>query len=59
MRGMITLFLRMVKHEENAKEIAEFLTNNEYILNVLYPGRGGMISFRIKNEKNVDYFYDV
>ncbi|MDQ0205894.1 methionine biosynthesis PLP-dependent protein [Alkalicoccobacillus murimartini] len=49
-RGMKTLALRMEKHEQNAKEIVEYLENAEEVDEVLYPGRGGMISFRVKDE---------
>ncbi|WP_019155668.1 methionine biosynthesis PLP-dependent protein [Robertmurraya massiliosenegalensis] len=50
MRGMKTLALRMEKHEQNAKQLVEFLSAHNDIKDVLYPGRGGMISFRVQNE---------
>ncbi|MCT8138867.1 methionine biosynthesis PLP-dependent protein [Anaerobacillus sp. CMMVII] len=53
-RGMKTLALRMEKHEENAKAIAKFLSEHPLITDVLYPGRGGMLSFRIKDAKWVN-----
>jgi cystathionine gamma-synthase len=56
MRGMKTLSLRMERHEKNAKEIVEFLKNHDSIVDVLYPGKGGMISFRINSEKWVNPF---
>jgi cystathionine beta-lyase len=65
-RGIKTLHVRMDRHSENAEFIADFLSNNEAIKNVYYPGlkdsqdysiqknqaktAGGMISF-ILNEK--------
>lgn len=49
-RGMKTLALRMEKHEENAKAVANFLLDHPKVTDVLYPGRGGMLSFRIENE---------
>lgn len=55
-RGMKTLPLRMKQHEQNAKIIYEFLSNHEAVTDVLYPGRGGMLSFRIKEENWVDPF---
>lgn len=55
-RGMKTLALRMAKHEENAKAVAQFLVNHRCVTDVLYPGRGGMLSFRIRNEHWVDSF---
>lgn len=56
MRGMKTLFLRMQKHEENAKEIVKYLKNHNDVLNVLYAGHGGMVSFRLKKEEWIDSF---
>jgi len=56
MRGMKTLALRMEKHEKNALEIAGFLKTHPAILDVIYPGRGGMVSFRIHQEHWVDSF---
>ncbi|BDG34846.1 methionine biosynthesis PLP-dependent protein [Parageobacillus sp. VR-IP] len=55
-RGMKTLALRMRQHEENAKRISEFLASHEDITDVLYPGRGGMLSFRLREEKWVNRF---
>lgn len=55
-RGMKTLSIRMEKHEQNAKDIVHFLSNHNAVTDVLYPGRGGMISFRIKNESWVNSF---
>lgn len=55
-RGLKTLSLRMERHEKNAKELAEFLTSHDAVTDVLYPGNGGMISFRIKEESWVNPF---
>ncbi|MCM3033276.1 methionine biosynthesis PLP-dependent protein [Niallia sp. MER 6] len=56
MRGMKTLALRMEKHEENAKALQTFLQGHDAVLDVLYPGRGGMISFRVHDEAWVNPF---
>lgn len=56
MRGMKTLSLRLEKHEENAKALSKFLQEHSAVVDVLYPGRGGMISFRIQDEKWVNPF---
>ncbi|XQY92859.1 methionine biosynthesis PLP-dependent protein [Metabacillus sp. HB246100] len=56
MRGMKTLSLRMRQHEANAKQVAEFLEESPDIQDVLYPGKGGMLSFRFKDEKWVNSF---
>jgi cystathionine gamma-synthase len=55
-RGMKTLSLRMERHERNAKAIVEYFQGHKDISDVLYPGRGGMVSFRIKDEAWVDPF---
>lgn len=52
-RGMKTLALRMRQHEANAKEIIPFLESHPLVTEVLYPGRGGMLSFCIKEEDMV------
>lgn len=53
-RGMKTLALRMEKHQQNAKAIAEYLKKHPAITDVLYPGKGGMLSFRLKKIEWVD-----
>ncbi|MFC2947088.1 methionine biosynthesis PLP-dependent protein [Virgibacillus sediminis] len=54
MRGLKTLSLRMDRHQENTRKIAEFLEGHTAVENVLYPGKGGMLSFRLKNSDWVD-----
>lgn len=54
MRGMKTLALRMKQHEENAKQVVTFLNEHPAIDEVLYTGRGGMVSFRVKHEECVN-----
>ncbi|TKC19381.1 methionine biosynthesis PLP-dependent protein [Robertmurraya kyonggiensis] len=56
MRGMKTLALRMDRHEQNAKALVEYLSKHHSITDVLYPGRGGMISFRVQDEAWVNPF---
>ncbi|KHE72019.1 methionine biosynthesis PLP-dependent protein [Halobacillus sp. BBL2006] len=56
MRGMKTLPLRMRQHEANAKAIVKYLENHEAVADVLYPGQGGMISFRLQEEAWVNPF---
>lgn len=55
-RGLKTLSLRMDKHEENAKQVAAFLSKEPTVENVLYPGKGGMLSFRLNKSEWVDTF---
>ncbi|MFY4774388.1 methionine biosynthesis PLP-dependent protein [Metabacillus sp. RGM 3146] len=55
-RGLKTLSLRMEQHNRNAKELAAFLESLPEIADVLYPGKGGMLSFRVQHEKWVNPF---
>ena len=48
-RGLKTLPLRMKQHEANAKAIAVYLDTEPAVSEVLYPGQGGMLSFRTAN----------
>ena len=56
LRGMKTLALRMQRHEENAKAVAEFLCQQPQVKDVLYPNKGGMLSFRLQDENWVNTF---
>lgn len=57
-RGLKTLHLRMKQHDSNAKVIAEFLKSESAIKDVLYPGKGGMLSFRLQKSKWVGPFLE-
>ncbi len=66
LRGTKTLHVRMQRHDENARRIAEWLVRHRDVENVIYPGLethpqhalarrqqtgfGGMISFTIKGD---------
>ena len=66
LRGLKTLALRMQRHTENAKQVAEWLAGHDAVESVLYPGLpehpgheiakrqmddfGGMISFLAESE---------
>lgn len=66
LRGVKTLHVRMQRHCENGKAVAEFLSNHPKVGEVYYPGFeshpnhdiakkqmkdfGGMVSFRLKDE---------
>ncbi|MGE6752949.1 methionine biosynthesis PLP-dependent protein [Rossellomorea sp. NPDC071047] len=56
LRGMKTLSLRMAQHEKNARKLAEYLDSHDCVTDVLYPGKGGMLSFRIAREEWVAPF---
>lgn len=67
MRGIKTLGIRMEEHEQNAREIVDFLVQHKEVKNVYYPGLsshpnhsiavtqargfGGMISFEVESEE--------
>ncbi|MTW86553.1 methionine biosynthesis PLP-dependent protein [Virgibacillus dakarensis] len=55
-RGLKTLSLRMEKHQENARNLATFLDDEPNVTDVLYPGKGGMLSFRLQKSEWVDLF---
>ncbi|TNG94682.1 methionine biosynthesis PLP-dependent protein [Pasteurellaceae bacterium USgator11] len=55
-RGLKTLALRMERHQQNAQEIAKFLAEQDQVLDVLYSGKSGMLSFRLKDENWVNPF---
>ncbi|MBA5629054.1 cystathionine gamma-synthase [Moheibacter sp. BDHS18] len=70
LRGIKTLHVRMQRHCENGKKVAEFLSNHPKVENVYYPGLenhpnhevakkqmrdfGGMVTFTFKSEKKED-----
>ncbi len=74
LRGIKTLAVRMDRHNENAKSVAEYLNRHEKIEKVIYPGLpahpqhdlakrqmcgfGGMLAFSLKDEKEVPLFLD-
>ena len=53
MRGLKTLKLRMEKSTANARELAAHLEKSPHIREVLYTGKGGMISIKLADEKKV------
>lgn len=55
-RGIKTLHLRMERHGQNAKAIVQYLQEEPLVTDILYPGKGGMISFRIQTKEMVDPF---
>lgn len=58
MRGLKTLPLRMRQHEENAKQLRNYLKNEPKVRNVLYAGQGGMLSFRLQKSEWVGPFLE-
>ena len=72
LRGIKTLHVRMQRHCENTKKIADFLNSNARVDHVYWPGfdfhknhdiankqmddYGGMLSFKVKSNNNGDVF---
>ncbi|MCT2536933.1 methionine biosynthesis PLP-dependent protein [Aquibacillus koreensis] len=52
-RGLKTLPLRMRQHQDNAEKIVSYLRQEPKVTDVLYAGKGGMLSFRLKDSKLV------
>lgn len=46
----------MKQHEENAHAIVAYLNDEDGVTDVFYPGRGGMISFRLQDETWINPF---
>jgi cystathionine gamma-synthase len=55
-RGLKTLHVRMKQHDANAKELVSYLKNEPLVDDVLYAGKGGMISFRLRESEWIDPF---
>ena len=53
MRGLKTLKLRMEASTANAQEVVAFLEKSPAVKEVLYPGKGGMISFKVANQDKI------
>jgi cystathionine gamma-synthase len=45
-RGLRTLHLRVAAHTENGRAVSDFLRSADGVLDVRWPGFGGMVSFR-------------
>ncbi|ALC90480.1 cystathionine gamma-synthase [Bacillus sp. FJAT-18017] len=50
-RGLKTLGLRMERHQQNASDIVNYFKERPEVRDVLYPGKGGMVSFRVQKEE--------
>jgi len=72
LRGIKTLHIRMQRHSENGRAIADYLTRHEKVAEVFYPGLttdpnhdiakkqmkdfGGMVSFKLKDNSEKEVF---
>ncbi|WP_342527792.1 aminotransferase class I/II-fold pyridoxal phosphate-dependent enzyme [Chryseomicrobium sp. FSL W7-1435] len=57
-RSLKTLGLRVERQQSNAQALAAFLQAHPAIDSVLYPGQGGMLSFRLQREEWVPLFLE-
>ena len=48
----------MKQHDENAKIIVNYLKDEPLVTDVLYPGKGGMLSFRLNDSELVGPFLE-
>ena len=55
LRGLKTLALRMERSTQNAQEVVAFLKSSPAVKEVLYPGKGGMISFKVVDESKIPH----
>lgn len=55
-RGLKTLALRIRQHQDNAKKIVAYLNEQPLVTKVLYPGKGGMVSFELTKKDYVEPF---
>lgn len=58
LRSLKTLSVRVKQHTANAQKVVQYLQQDPRIDKVLYPGKGGMISFYVKDEKDVARLLD-
>ena len=54
--GLKRCILRMKQHDENAKKIVDYLQSEPLVKDVLYAGKGGMLSFRLNDSELVGPF---
>ncbi|WP_079710703.1 methionine biosynthesis PLP-dependent protein [Paraliobacillus ryukyuensis] len=57
-RGLKTLALRVKQQQSNAQQLVAFLRNDRRIADVLYSGKGGMLSFRLQKGEWVAPFLE-
>jgi len=55
LRGVKTLAIRMQKHSENARRVAEYLAQHEAVESVLYPGLPGHPGHEIASRQMDDF----
>ncbi|KXT78488.1 cystathionine gamma-synthase [Streptococcus sp. DD13] len=53
MRGLKTLSLRMERSTQNALKVVDYLQSSPAVKEVLYTGKGGMVSFKVVDEAKI------
>lgn len=54
LRSLKTLTVRVERHTSNAQQVVKYLQGEPRVSKVLYPGKGGIISFYLKDEDDVE-----
>lgn len=54
LRSLKTLPIRLAKQQENAQKLVAYFEKSDAIQQVLYPGKGGMISLYVSNQIELD-----
>ncbi|WP_311406668.1 trans-sulfuration enzyme family protein [Liquorilactobacillus uvarum] len=57
LRSLKTLPLRMREHTANAQKVVAYLKQETKVEKVMYPGKGGMISFYVRDERIIDKMF--
>ncbi len=58
LRSLKTLTVRVKQHTKNAQAVVKYLQADPRIAQVLYPGKGDMISFYVKHDQDVAKLLD-
>ncbi|MDO4813600.1 MAG: cystathionine gamma-synthase [Gemella sp.] len=58
MRGLKTLAIRMERATENARKLVEYLKTSSGVKEVLYTGKGGMISIKVADQSRIPYIFN-
>ncbi|MGX4644489.1 aminotransferase class V-fold PLP-dependent enzyme [Holzapfeliella sp. JNUCC 80] len=54
LRSLKTLPIRLAKQQENAQKLVAYFEKSDAIQQVLYPGKGGMISLYVSDQIEID-----
>lgn len=57
LRSLKTLPLRMREHTANAQKVVSYLKQETQVEKIMYPGKGGMVSFYVRDEDIIDKMF--